>query len=98
MKSYRLSRRRFLGEAGCAAMSSLPVLNTLLNLQLAGGVAAQGMPPAGEYRALVCLFLSGGNDSYNTLVPWDGGAYTEYAAARSGLALPASQLISGAIA
>ncbi len=87
------SRRRFLGEASCAAVSSLPVLNTLLNLRLAGSLAAADVPAAGEYRALVCLFLSGGNDSFNTLVPWDGTGYTDYAASRSVLALPQNQLI-----
>jgi uncharacterized protein (DUF1501 family) len=91
--SRSLSRRRFLGEASCAAVSSLPVLNTLLNLRLAGSLAAADPPAPGEYRALVCLFLSGGNDSFNTLVPWDGPAYNDYSASRSVLALPQSQLI-----
>lgn len=93
MTAFRSTRRRFLGQASCAAISSLPVLNTLLNLRLAGRLAAAELPAPGEYRALVCLFLGGGNDSFNTLVPWDGAAYAEYAAARSVLALPQDQLI-----
>ncbi|MDB6070870.1 MAG: hypothetical protein JWL81_2041 [Verrucomicrobiales bacterium] len=88
-----LSRRRFFGEASCAAISSLPVLNTLLNLRLAGSLAAAELPAPGEYRALVCLFLSGGNDSFNTLVPWSGPEYSDYTASRSVLALPQHQLL-----
>ena len=83
-----ITRRRFLGEASCAAVSALPLLNTLLNLKLAGEVAG-AEPGAGEYRALVCLFLSGGNDSFNMLVPRGATEYAEYALIRQDLALPA---------
>ena len=51
------------------------------------------MPAPGEYRALVCLFLAGGNDSFNMLVPREAAAYAEYEATRSNLALPPAQLI-----
>ncbi len=87
------TRRQFLRQTGCAAMSSLPLLNTLLNLRLAGSVAAVTTPSAGEYRALVCIFQSGGNDSFNMLAPFSGpsataaDAYAEYAASRSTLRL-----------
>jgi uncharacterized protein (DUF1501 family) len=46
-----------------------------------------------DYRALVCVFLKGGNDGNNTIVSLDGGAYDEYAAARNGLALPRQFLV-----
>ena len=75
-----MTRRRFLGQASCAAVSSIPVLNTLLNLRLAERLAAVTAPAAGEYRALVCLFLAGGNDSFNMLVPRDPPAYATYQA------------------
>ena len=88
-----LSRRSFLGQASCAAVSSIPLLNTLVNLRLAEGVAAASTPAAGEYRALVCLFLAGGNDSYNMLVPREASAYAAYQASRAGLALTPAQLI-----
>jgi uncharacterized protein (DUF1501 family) len=81
-----LSRRRFLGQASCAAVSSIPILSTLLNLKLAQDVAAVTAPAAGEYRALVCLFLSGGNDSFNMLVPRDAAGYAAYQSSRSNLA------------
>ncbi len=46
-----------------------------------------------DYKALVCLFLSGGNDSYNMLVPLDNRAYNDYATTRSELALDKSKLL-----
>lgn len=94
--STPVSRRRFLGGLGastCGAMSSLPALNTLLNLQLSEGVAAASTPTTGEYRALVCVFLGGGNDSFNMLVPREPAAYAEYRASRGILALPPEQLL-----
>jgi uncharacterized protein (DUF1501 family) len=92
-----LSRRRFMGQANCALISAIPVLNTLLNLRLAGTVAAQGQGTG--YRALVCLFASGGNDTFNVLSPYSGpsstaaNSFTEYTAARSNLALTHAQQI-----
>jgi uncharacterized protein (DUF1501 family) len=93
-----LSRRRFLGHASCSAISAIPILNTLLNLRLASSIANAAPPANGEYRALVCLFLSGGNDSYNLLTPYSGAsathanAYTEYSNTRGNLALPLANL------
>jgi len=93
------SRRRFIGQASCAACSSIPILSTLLNLRLAGSVAAVTAPANGEYRALVCLFQSGGNDSFNMLAPYSGlspsgaNSFAEYTASRSDLALAQNQLI-----
>jgi len=89
----KLSRRRFFGQASCAAVSSVPVLNTLLNLRLAEGLATASAPSTGEYRALVCLFFAGGNDSFNMLVPREASAYASYQSARSDLALTPQQLI-----
>ena len=65
-------------------MSSLPALNTLLNLKMAGNLAAASATPASEYRALVCLFFTGGMDTYNVLVPYGNTEYADYAATRGG--------------
>ena len=90
----QLSRRRFLSQTGCAGMSALPLLNTLLNLRLMQGIASADTPPAkNEYRALVCILLAGGNDSFNMLVPREASAYATYQTSRSNLALTPSQLI-----
>jgi uncharacterized protein (DUF1501 family) len=84
------SRRQFIGETSCAAIGSTSVLSTLLNLTMANHAAAQG-GFGGQRKALVCLFLSGGCDTFNLLVPTDV-QYAEYAASRSGLAIPLNQL------
>ena len=86
-----LSRRRFLGQLNCAAISSLPVLNTLLNLRMAGSAAAAATPTG--HRALVCLFLSGGSDTFNILVPRGDAEYAEYSTVRGGIALPQRSLL-----
>src|SRR5688572_1818764 len=92
-----VSRRRFMGQANCALVSAIPVLNTLLNLRLAQTVAGQGTGTG--YRALVCLFATGGNDTFNVLSPYSGpspthaNSFTEYTASRSDLALTHAQQI-----
>ena len=45
-----------------------------------------------DYRALVCVFMFGGNDANNMLIPTDSLAYARYASARSNLALPLASL------
>lgn len=88
-----ISRRKFFGQASCAAISGVSVLNTLLNLRLAGDLAAAEPPADNEYRALVCLFLNGGNDSYNMLIPRGDAEYAEYATIRQDLALAKDSLL-----
>ncbi len=78
------TRRDFLRTmGGCAALGT-PLLSTLLNLSLVRSAAAE--TDTSGYKALVCVFLFGGIDSYNILVPIDGdassGPYGDYLAAR----------------
>jgi uncharacterized protein (DUF1501 family) len=82
-----LTRRRFLrtGVTGGAAAMALQRLGLLTEMTAA----------AGSYRALVCIFLFGGNDSNNLVVPVDD--YASYAAVRgtgSPLNLPREQLLA----
>ncbi len=80
-------RREFLKRAGLlTALSGTPLLASLASL----GAHAQS---AGDFKALVCVFLYGGNDQSNTIVPREGSAYASYSAARPSLALPASSLL-----
>lgn len=57
---------------------------------------AQKSSALAEYKALVCVFLGGGNDSNNTVVPKYAEGYAQYTAARGtqGLAIPRANLIS----
>jgi uncharacterized protein (DUF1501 family) len=87
--SNPINRRRFIGSANCAALGSLGIFNTLVNLKLIGNAVAAAPAESNDYRAMICLFLHGGNDSYNLLVPTSVTEHANYAAIRSNLALPA---------
>jgi uncharacterized protein (DUF1501 family) len=87
-----INRRQFLGQASCAAVGTTSLLSTLTNLLLTNSAVAQNTAGFTDYRALVCLFMPGGNDTYNLLVP-TGAAYNEYAQIRADLALPQGSLL-----
>lgn len=93
------TRRQFLGEASCASAGSVAAMSCLLNLKMMGTLSASEGLPDEDYKALVCVFLAGGNDSYNMLSPATGDGYSEYAAARGSLALDEADFItlSGAL-
>ena len=48
---------------------------------------------AADYKALVCIFLYGGNDGMNMIVPSDVARHGQYAAVRAGLAIPRASLL-----
>lgn len=77
-----LKRTAALGVAGAAA----PFVT---NLAAIGEAAAA---TASDYKALVCLFMFGGNDYANTLPPYDQASYNQYASARQVLAHSRSAL------
>jgi uncharacterized protein (DUF1501 family) len=79
-----MDRRHFLRFAGAAPVVSLLGASSLLE---SGPAHAAG----DDYRALVVVFLNGGNDGLNSLVPLDG-AYNDYAGARPELAIAKSVL------
>ena len=81
------TRREFLKETGCAALGTGLLA---AGIQEFGLVRAFAQAAATDYKALVCLFMNGGNDGNNTVVPIDDARYGQYAGARSaaGLALP----------
>lgn len=85
-----LSRRRFIGRA-CAAVGATGMLSALAQLRMIGALAADSVPA--DYKALVCLFLYGGNDSNNMLIPTDSADYQTYAADRTVLAIPQASLL-----
>lgn len=90
---HKLSRRKFIGQLGCAAMGATTFLSTITQLNLLNAASALAPPPPGDYKALVCVLLAGGNDSYNMLVPRNGSFYTEYSNIRSNLALAQGALL-----
>ena len=78
----KISRREFIVQSNCAAVGTASLLSSLLSLKLtAGAVSASNY---GDYKALICLFLNGGNDSFNMLVPRETSAYQIYKSVRGG--------------
>ncbi|MDH3619296.1 MAG: DUF1501 domain-containing protein [Gammaproteobacteria bacterium] len=81
-----LNRRDFLRTSGAAALFA--ATPGLAYSQVVGGGASFT-----DYRALVCVFMFGGNDSYNMLVPNTGPEYAAYATSRQNLALLQADLL-----
>lgn len=84
-----ISRRSFLGQASCAAVGSTAFLSTALNLGLINTAAARPhiIGSSDNYKAIVCILLAGGADTFNVLVPTESSEYNDYAITRSSLAL-----------
>lgn len=91
------SRRSFLrAVGGLAASAAIPQHGLSLATGLAGmaALASQSSQAATTtgYKAIVCLYMNGGSDSHNWVVPIDATGYAEYASARGELAWAANRL------
>jgi uncharacterized protein (DUF1501 family) len=86
---HPFNRRRFLKAA--AAGGLVYAMGRTPDLSYAQMVGAA--PPFGDYKALVCLFLFGGNDSWNMVVPASQPEYDLYAASRQNLAIARDALL-----
>src|SRR5438270_3856891 len=89
------SRRDFLRNTACA-LGGVALASMVESLGLINAYAQTGA--ASDYRALVCVFLNGGNDCNNTVIPFDPNIPTEYPAYSavrnaSGLAIPQASLV-----
>ena len=82
------SRRDFL-KLGAQTISTI---GAAAAFGQAGRLAAQ-TSAADDYKALVCIFLFGGNDSNNMLIPADTPTYNTYKSIRGGLAIPQASLV-----
>ena len=93
-----ISRRRFLIQGGSAyAALSLGACGSSPDVSSGGGGGGGGdAAPSSDdgYKALVAIALHGGNDAYNMIVPRESAAYSDYASARQGLALPRGDLLA----
>ena len=81
-----LNRRSFIKYASLAAAGNAAALRPFGALN----ALAQG---TSSYKALVCVFLFGGNDANNTLIQFDTAGYNNYSTIRGPLAIPQSQLL-----
>lgn len=98
------NRRDFMVQSTCASLGITSAVNTLSQLQLTGMAAAAG---ATDYKALICFFQAGGNDSNNLLIPTGtstaradyvlGRGTPTYAGGAGGLGIPLGELTNTAI-
>lgn len=98
MNRFDASRRQWLARAaalsGCAAGAPLA-----LNLAALGSAAAvsgrAAAQSAGDYKALVCVFLFGGNDAFNTVLATDSASWVNYTAVRNQAPEPIALMAPG---
>ena len=83
-----LSRRAFLNRASVLGMAgaAAPFALTM------GAIGEAAAATASDYKALVCIFLFGGNDYANTVVPYDASNFALYQNLRSNIAYQRAQL------
>jgi len=87
------SRRAMLKLSACASVGTTSLLNTMINLrQVSAAVNLQNGED--DFKALVCVFMYGGNDASNMLIPRDPAQYDLYTKWRSVLSLPSESLLS----
>lgn len=87
-KQYNPQRRRFLKLGAGAACLSMTGMGLGLIPRLAS--ASQ----VSDYKALVCVYLFGGNDGNNMIVPLEAAQYTAYQSIRGNLALSGGKLLA----
>lgn len=85
----KINRREFIRNSSAAAVAAT-IANTpgFAYSQVVGATA-----PFDDYRALVCVFLHGGNDSFNMLVPKSTAEYNAYLQSRQNLAIASGDLL-----
>jgi uncharacterized protein (DUF1501 family) len=87
----RIHRRGFIKYASLAAAGNIAGMRPF------GALNALAQAGSTDYKALVCIFLFGGNDANNMLIPFDTKGYANYAALRtaggSSIALAQSSLL-----
>ena len=82
------NRREFLKKTCCSAAAGFAAAS-FSRFGMMNALAQTAI----DYKALVCVFLFGGNDSNNMVIPFDTTGYASYKSARGGLALAQNQLL-----
>ncbi|MEL6192720.1 MAG: DUF1501 domain-containing protein [Bacteroidota bacterium] len=98
MSHKKYNRRSFLSDMGkaCTGMGATAFLSGLTNLGLMNAAAAANRSifhPNNEYKALVCILLHGGNDSYNMLMPRGIDEHKGYEEIRGEAAIPREEIL-----
>ena len=88
------TRRDFIRQAACAAVGTVGMSNALRDFRFINSALAQTGGAFTDYKAMVCIFMSGGNDCNNFIIP-RGAGYSNYNAARQILAIPLQAIETG---
>jgi len=88
------SRRQFIKEFGLGALG-LTTASSVTQLKAINAAYLNNSANQlnNDYKAIVCFFLAGGNDSFNMVVPRGNPEYDEYAVTRSDLAISQNELL-----
>jgi uncharacterized protein (DUF1501 family) len=86
------TRREFIRQAACAAIGTAALSCAIRDLRFMNAAVAQSN--ISDYKALVCIFLQGGNDSNNLVLPTTQSEYDSYSAIRGPvLSIPQSTIL-----
>jgi uncharacterized protein (DUF1501 family) len=94
MNKFERSRRQFLRSASMASMAGFSVSPFFLELNSLAAMAQE--TGTSDYKALVCVYLQGGNDGHGTVIATDPESFAAFTQARSGapgLAYPKGELL-----
>lgn len=86
------TRREFFRQAACAAVGTIALTNTIRDLRIVSSALAQ-QSALTDYKAMICIFLAGGNDSNNLVIPRNQSQYDLYKAVRQNLAIDQTRLL-----
>jgi len=87
-----LTRRSFLKRASASALAAAASGGTAFTLATMAAAATRKVAIVSDYKALVCVFLFGGNDGNNLLIPYGASDHATYAAGRGVLAIGRDEL------
>ena len=91
-KNISITRRDFIRRAACAAVGTAAMTSAIRDLRFMNAAVAQSNIT--DYKALICIFLAGGNDANNMILPTVTSEYNNYAAIRTPvLAIPSSAIL-----
>lgn len=96
MTKHYKARRQFLKHSASLALlgGGAAAVNGKLSLISSALAAPDDYTGLPGYKALVCIYLDGGSDSFNMFVPYQQGRYNEYRRARGSLSISRNSLLS----
>ncbi len=96
MTNYKNSRRNFIRQASLVSLGYTTMFSTVFNMKTINAAARMNsrVQDDSNYKAMVCLFFTGGMDSFNMLIPKGDPEYAEYQTTRSNLSIPQADILA----